>query len=94
MKTDYMIGVGSLLEMHLSESFGAMLEFGFLGINYLNSYMHTGMSVFWKWQAGYLLAGMSQDITIYPVEYRSTDSFVEHRLEYMPHPEIQLQFYF
>ena len=94
MKTDYMVGVGSLLEMHLSDSFGAMLEFGFLGINYLNSYMHTGASVFWKWQSGYAQVGMSQDITAYPVEYRSDQRIKEQRVDYMPHPEIQVQFYF
>jgi hypothetical protein len=78
-----------LSEIHLTEHLGVFVELGTLGLNYAVPYLHTGLSVFGKWNWGVIQLGMSRSKSFRPVQtgiagYKFTDT--------VWHPEVQLQF--
>jgi hypothetical protein len=92
-----------LQELNFTESFGAFVESGLLGLNYPNRYAHFGLSGFYKWSKGYLQLGLSKSIPIGPEQIQTSQFQVwqnsdgawrasVYRKSPAPfHPEIQVQ---
>jgi hypothetical protein len=85
----YNLDFSTLSEIHLTEHLGVFVELGTLGLNYAVPYLHTGLSVFGKWNWGVIQLGMSRSKSFRPVQtgiagYEFTDT--------VWHPEVQLQF--
>lgn len=104
--TPLTISLTQLNEFHLSEHWGTFIEWGVLGVNYPDRFLHLGASIFYQWKTGYLQAGASKTFAIGPEyinygdvydhmrvnEYGERTTSIYYLVDEPIHPEIQLEF--
>lgn len=93
----YTLSASSLSEIRIEENVFALVEAGFLGLNYVAPYYHVGLSLLYMMEWGSLQLGISRSMTsrpdLVPEIYYGGDIQIEDSNESSWHPELQLQFH-